>query len=174
MTTTVDLSADLNNWIRSAGLDTIQGSRTDDGRTIIWNKGGEVRYFVSFVDGYYVMTSSNRMGPESFHICTPTLVMLEKYLYGRFGNSIRKQKGLGWVRKPSSIDELQQGYMLGKEFFSDRERDALLDESGTVLAIGQVDRLVELSHYVDIPPSVIKDSFSEPQGKPLFSQIEER
>ncbi|VBA40266.1 Immunity factor for TNT [Mycobacterium innocens] len=53
MTTTVDFSTDLHNWLKSAGLDTIQGSRTDDGRTIICNRGGEIRYFVSFVDSCY-------------------------------------------------------------------------------------------------------------------------
>lgn len=32
MTAPVDLSLDLYNWIRSAGLDMTQGSQTDDGR----------------------------------------------------------------------------------------------------------------------------------------------
>ncbi|MBY0387386.1 MAG: TNT antitoxin family protein [Mycobacterium pseudokansasii] len=174
MTAPVDLSLDLYNWIRSAGLDMTQGSQTDDGRTVIWNKGGEVRYFVSYADGYSTMTSSNRMAPERFHLSSSTMPILEKYLYGRFGNSIRKQNGLGWVRKPCAIDELQQAYTIGKVTFYGRERDALIDESGTVLAIGEIDRLVELSHYLGAPVSAIKDSFFNPQGKPLFSPLGER
>ncbi|WP_269462793.1 hypothetical protein [Mycobacterium basiliense] len=34
----------------------IQGSQTDDGRVVIWNNGGE--------DRYYVITSSQRMSTE--------------------------------------------------------------------------------------------------------------
>ncbi|MBV8455141.1 MAG: hypothetical protein JO122_00820, partial [Acetobacteraceae bacterium] len=57
MTTSVDLSTGLQDWIRAAGLDLIQGSQANDGRTIIWNKGGKIRYFISVADGHYVITS---------------------------------------------------------------------------------------------------------------------
>ncbi len=46
MTIGVDLSTDLQDWIRLSGMNMIQGSETNDGRTILWNKGGEVRYFI--------------------------------------------------------------------------------------------------------------------------------
>ncbi|WP_331852715.1 Imm61 family immunity protein [Mycobacterium basiliense] len=52
----VDLTDELQVWIRLAGLDMIQGSQTDDGRVVIWNNGGE--------DRYYVITSSQRMSTE--------------------------------------------------------------------------------------------------------------
>jgi hypothetical protein len=58
VTNGVDLSPDLQQWLRTAGLDMIQGSQTDDGRTVLWNKGGESRYFIGVTDGWYLITSS--------------------------------------------------------------------------------------------------------------------
>ncbi|BBX73283.1 Imm61 family immunity protein [Mycobacterium shinjukuense] len=100
MTISVDLSSELQDWIQLAGLDIIQGSKTDDGRTVIWNKGGEICYFISVVDGYYVITSSQRMDAENFHFGTVSMAILERYLYGRFGGSVRSIYGLQRVRKP--------------------------------------------------------------------------
>ncbi|CMP93218.1 Hypothetical protein ERS181299_02643 [Mycobacterium tuberculosis] len=54
MTIGVDLSTDLQDWIRLSGMNMIQGSETNDGRTILWNKGGEVRYFIDRLAGWYV------------------------------------------------------------------------------------------------------------------------
>jgi Immunity protein 61 len=171
VTTSVDLSTELRDWIRFAGLDLIQGSQTDDGRTVIWNKGGEIRYFIDFVDGYYVITSSDRMDTEKFHFGAVTMILLEKYLCGRFGGSVRRIRGLRRVRKPFSLEELQHGCTIGKRMFAARERATLIDSTGTVVAIGAVDRLVELSHYIDVTVDTIKDSFLDPEGTPLFSPL---
>lgn len=168
MTASVDLSTSLQDWMRLAGMDLIQGSRTHDGRTVIWNKGGEIRYFIDTVDGYYVITSSDRMGPENFHFGALTMTLIERYLYGHFGGSVRKLRGLQRVQKPFMRDELKQGYGFGKVVFAARERDALRDPAGSMVAIAADDRLVELSHYIDIPVEIIKESFLDPEGKPLF------
>nr|WP_269195073.1 Imm61 family immunity protein [Mycobacterium avium] len=61
----MDLTSDLQAWIRLAGLDTVQGSETNDGRTIIWNQGGESRYFIDFADNWYIVNSSDRRGPKT-------------------------------------------------------------------------------------------------------------
>jgi Immunity protein 61 len=171
MTRSVDLSTDLRDWIRFAGLDLLQGSQTADGRTVIWNKGGEIRYFIDFVDGYYVITSSDRMDTEKFHFGTVTAVLLEKYLCGHFGGSVRRVRGLQRVRKPFSLEELAQGCTIGKRTFAERERATLIDSTGTVVAIGAVDRLVELSHYLDVTVVSIEDSFLDPEGAPLFTLL---
>jgi hypothetical protein len=169
VTNSVDLSTELQDWIRFAALDLIQGSHADDGRTVIWNKGGETRYFIDFVEGYYVITSSDRMDSEKFHLGTLTMPLLEKYLCGRFGGSVRKIRGLQRVRKPFSVDELQPGCTISKRSFAARERATLIDSTGTVVAIGAVDRLVELSHYLDVTVDTIKASYLAADGKPLFT-----
>ena len=168
MTGSVDLSTGLQDWARLAGMDLVQGSRTQDGRTVLWNKGGEIRYFINLTDSYYVITMSDRTSPEYFNFAAPTMELIEKYLYGRFGGSVRKAHGLKRLQKPFTRDELKQGYSFGKITFADRERETLIDRDGSTAAIAADDRLVEMSHYVDVPVETIKNSFLDPAGKPLF------
>ncbi|MBV8789866.1 MAG: TNT antitoxin family protein [Mycobacterium sp.] len=171
MTSSVDLSVGLQDWVRLAGMDLTQGSRTQDGRTVIWNKGGEIRYFINSVGSYYVITTSDRMGPEYFNLAALTMGLIEKYLYGRFGGSVRKREGLTRIQKPFSRDELKPGYRFGTVTFAGRERDSLIDGTGSMAAIAADDRLVEISHYIDVPIETIKDSFLDADGKPLFATL---
>lgn len=168
MTSGVDLSPDLQQWVRLAGLDMIQGSQTNDGRTIIWNKGGEVRYFIDKLDSWYIITSSDRMGPETYSFAAESMSVIEKYLYGAFGGMVRSDD-LPSLRAPFQRDELRPGYSIGKQAFAGRERHSLISPTGKVVAIAAVDRLVELSHYLDVPAEIIKNSYLAPDGKPLFN-----
>lgn len=163
----VDLSPDLQRWIRLAGLDMLQGTQTDDGRTIIWNKGGEVRYFIAPIDGWYVITSSDRMGPEAYDFAGRTMPVVEKYLYGKFGGSVRSGN-LPRLRIPFQRDQLRPGYRIGKQLFAGRDRHTLIDQTDQVVAIAGVEDLVELSHYLDATGKAIEDSYQAPDGKPLF------
>jgi hypothetical protein len=164
----VDITPDLQAWLHLAGLDVTQGSETADGRTIIWNKGGESRYFINSVDGWYVITSSDRMGPEVYSFAAESMPVLETYLYGHFGGSARSDN-LPSIRVPFRRDELRPGYSIRKQEFAGRERPALADTKGKVLAITAVDRLVELSHYLDAGIGAIKESYLSADGKPLFT-----
>ncbi|MBZ4503565.1 hypothetical protein GBP88_22975, partial [Mycobacterium avium subsp. hominissuis] len=169
MRSSLDLSPDLVYWIKLAGMDLKQGTQADDGRTLIWNKGGERRYFIDFRDGLYVITSSDRFSKEDFHFGADTMVLLEKYLYGHFGGSVRKSQGLPRIQKPFTRAELREGFSLGITTFFGREQDALIDPQGKLIAIAAEDRLVELSHYVQVSVDTIKESFLHADGKPLFA-----
>lgn len=169
MTIGVDLSTDLQDWIRLSGMNMIQGSETNDGRTILWNKGGEVRYFIDRLAGWYVITSSDRMSREGYEFAAASMSVIEKYLYGYFGGSVRSERELPAIRAPFQPEELMPEYSIGTMTFAGRQRDTLIDSSGTVVAITAADRLVELSHYLDVSVNVIKDSFLDTEGKPLFT-----
>lgn len=93
--------------------------------------------------------------------------VIEKYLYGSFGGLARGDD-LPAIRVPFQRDELRPGYRIGKQTFGGRERHTLIDPAGKAVAITAVDRLVELSHYLDAPIEVIKSSYLDPDGKPLF------
>lgn len=168
MTRSVDLTPDLEAWLRLADLDLIQGSQTDDNRTIIWNKGGEVRNFIGWADNWCVITSSDRMGPETYDLAAESMQVMEKYLYGEFGAMVRRDT-LPPIRTPFDRDELRPGYDISKMAFAGRERHALVDRDGRVVAIAAVDRLVELSHYLDVSVDTIKSSYLATDGKPLFT-----
>lgn len=163
----VDLSADLQRWVRLADLGMVQGTQTNDGRTIIWNTGGEVRYFIGIIDGWYVVTSSDRMGPEIYDFAGRTMPVVEKYLYGLFGGSVRGGD-LPRLKIPFRRDQLRPGYSIGKQVFAGRERHTLIDPLGEAVAIAGVEDLVELSHYLNATGRMIEDSYLSPDGKPLF------
>jgi hypothetical protein len=168
VTSSVDLTPDLQAWIRLAGLDSIQGSQTHDGRTIIWNKGGETRNFIDLVGDWYVITSSDRMAPESFSFAGKSMLVIERYLYGAFGGSVRG-KDLPLLRAPFERHELRPGYTIDNQFFAGRERSTLIDRAGRPVAIAAIDRLVAVSHYLDTSVDAIKASFEAADGKPLFN-----
>lgn len=155
--------------VSAAGMNMIQGSETNDGRTILWNKGGEVRYFIDRLAGWYVITSSDRMSREGYEFAAASMSVIEKYLYGYFGGSVRSERELPAIRAPFQPEELMPEYSIGTMTFAGRQRDTLIDSSGTVVAITAADRLVELSHYLDVSVNVIKDSFLDSEGKPLFT-----
>jgi hypothetical protein len=169
VTAGVDLTTDLETWIRFAGLDMIQGSQAEDSRTVIWNTGGEVRYFIDVVGGWYVITTSDRLGPETYEFAAESMSIIEKYLYGVFGDSVRQGEKLPHIRSPFNRDELKAGYSIGKQEFAGRERHILIDPTGNGVAITAVDRLVGLSHLLDVSVDVIKGSYLAPDGKPLFT-----
>lgn len=167
MTKGVDLTADLQAWIRLAGLDTVQGSETNDGRTIIWKQGGERRYFIDFADNWYTVNSSDRMGPENFNFAGRSMGVTERYLYGLFGGSVRRND-LPMLKAPFERHELRGGYSIDKQSFAGHERHVLRDRSGSYVAVAALDRLVTLSHYLGATIEDIKTSFQAPDGKPLF------
>lgn len=164
----VDLSSDLEAWIRLGGMDITKGSQRDDGRTVIWTGAGETRYFIHATDGWYVVTSSDRMGPESYEFAAGSMAVVEKYLYVAFGQSVRGDD-LPYIRVPFQRNELRPGYGVGARDFAGRERHTLLDSNGKTVAITAIDRLVELSHYLNASVDEIKASYLAPDGKPLFT-----
>lgn len=163
----VDLSPELQRWIRLAGFEVVQGTQAKDGRTVIWNKGGEVRYFIGALDGWYVLTSSDRMGPEAYEFAGLTMPVIEKHLYGLFGGLVRS-RGLPRLRIPFQRDRLRPGYSIGKQTFAGRERHTLIDHTDKVVAIAGVEDLVELSHYLDASGEAIEESYLSVDGKPIL------
>lgn len=124
---------------------------------------------LSTLAGWYVITSSDRMSREGYEFAAASMSVIEKYLYGYFGGSVRSERELPAIRAPFQPEELMPEYSIGTMTFAGRQRDTLIDSSGTVVAITAADRLVELSHYLDVSVNVIKDSFLDSEGKPLFT-----
>ncbi|MET2822396.1 necrotizing toxin immunity factor IFT, partial [Mycobacterium tuberculosis] len=106
---------------------------------------------------------------EGYEFAAASMSVIEKYLYGYFGGSVRSERELPAIRAPFQPEELMPEYSIGTMTFAGRQRDTLIDSSGTVVAITAADRLVELSHYLDVSVNVIKDSFLDSEGKPLFT-----
>jgi hypothetical protein len=106
-----------------AGLHLTQGSLTDDGRTLLWSNLGESRYFIDAIDGWYVITCSDRMGPETYESSADSLAVIEKYLFGTYGSIVRGGEDLPRIKVPFRRDELRPEYSIGKQIFAGRASD---------------------------------------------------
>lgn len=169
----IDISSRLQEWSARAGYTlTLQG----DGRAEFWSRGGEVRYFIGARDdGWFVVTSSDRLGPEYLTLATTSVEAMERYFFGMFGEYIRSGQRLSRVRMPRTREEISPGYVIDTRVFDRVERLALIDVDGSAVAItssGKVSgtrELVELSLYLTATVDDIVASSLDPEGKPLFT-----
>jgi hypothetical protein len=131
----IDISTELENW---AGLAEFSLTRhAEDGQAdIFWNRGGEVRYFIrEKLDGWIEVTCSDRMGPEYFIFYGASAAVVERFLFGWFGDTHRSLRKLPVLATPMSADELISGYRIVLQTFDGVDRYALIDPS---------DRMVEV------------------------------
>lgn len=179
MTDGFEISRGLEQWGTLAGYTLTHASYAHDGRALFWSAGGEVRLFVQLRDdGWYVITRSERLGEEYFSFAAPLMSTLERYLFGKFGRSIRSDRGLPLVPMPTSLDEVSSGFFIEARFFDGVERLTLISHDGydgTVAAICGGGKLIataalaELSLYLTTPVNDIMASFLAADGKPLFA-----
>lgn len=172
----IEISPKLEEWGSLAGYTLTAGARAHDGRPLFWSAGGEVRTYVDLnVNGWFVITDSDRFGPEFFVLAAPAMATIEKYLYGRFGRSIRSRRSLPRVHIPTTREELSAGYSLGTQMFEGVQRLALINAAGDTVAIASSDEvtgtgdLAKLSLYLTVTVDDITAAFLDPKGKPLFA-----
>ncbi len=171
---TINFSHELVEWAESAKYALTPSPITDDQRAIFWtNPGGEIRLFVGVSDsGWSTITSSERMGAEQFEFAARSQFVLERYLFGYFGEVIRGRLGLAELDIPAFEDEICAGFNITDIEFDGVSRRALVDPSGEAIAVGSLSvgnsTLVAMSTYVNSSIGDLEDSFQSPDGKPLF------
>lgn len=183
MTDGVYISEDLAGWATRAGYEVTQGSQPalrdnvdDTGRAVIWANHGEVRYFVGrHASGWFYVTSSERMSDEVLEFAAESMRLIELYFYGKLVLSLRSLLKLPFLKYPRSADDAVGGYSLGTATFEGRENLALIDAEGRAIAlttsgkIAGTAELVCLSSYLVSSVEVIKSSYLNPSGQPLFT-----
>jgi hypothetical protein len=138
--------------------------------------GGEVRHFIGFDDGWYVVTDSDRMGSEHFILAAPSMTTIERYLFGRFCLSIRSNADLPRVHAPTSTDGISAHFSIETRCFEGVDRFALIDTDGSIAAISSADKvtaraeLTKLALYLTATIDQIEASAFDPDGKPLFER----
>lgn len=175
MTGGVAFTRELENWAGLAGYELTPAARAHDGRAVFWNKGGEVRLLVAARDdGWFVLTDSDRLGEEQFVLAAVSLPVVEKYLWGSFGLSIRSRRGMPDIKLPYAANDVDHGFSIGVVQFDGRERQALLDSAGQPVAVcgggalmGTRD-MARLSLYLNSTVPQIQESFENTDGRPLF------
>jgi hypothetical protein len=175
MTGQVEIPPQLEEWGKLAGYTLTPAFRAYDGRALFWSAGGEVRLYIGANDdGWFVITRSERLGPERFRLAAPSMGTIQRYFFGKFGRGIRSNRGLPLVPMPRSKEEVSVRFAIGNRLFGGVERLALISSDGSVVAISGGGKLVATAELVDLSvclTATIEDivaSFLEPGGKPLF------
>jgi hypothetical protein len=172
----IPISPRLEEWAVLAGYSLTPGSVTDDGRALFWSDGGEVRHFVGANDsGWFVVTDSDRLGPEYYRFAAHSLNTIEKHFFGKFGEYIRSIRNFPSIHIPNTKEEVSQGFSIEYRKFEQVDRLALIDSAGTILAFSSADliigtmELVALSVYLPATVDDITVAFLSPDGSPLFA-----
>lgn len=170
----MDLSHEIENWASLAKFSltrNTEGSDTD----IFWNRDGEVRYFVrGRQDGWTEVTSSDRLGPESFTFAGASPQVVERFLFGWFGKTYRSINKLSPLAAPRAADKLANGYRIASQEVDGVERHTLVDSANRTIAISSggrlmaPDRLAVLSVLLHATTDEIEESFRREDGSPLF------
>ncbi|WP_082459702.1 MULTISPECIES: TNT antitoxin family protein [unclassified Mycobacterium] len=175
MTDTIRVSKRLAQWAELAGYTLTPGDCTDDGRAILWAASGEIRLFIGQNDAsWFIVTDSDRMGPEHFVLAAPSMDAIEKYLYGRFCLHIRSARGLPRVGVPVSDSGFVSTYSIEARDFEGTQRFALVASDGSTLAVSSSDKVTataelrKLALYLTATIDQIEESAIDPDGKPLF------
>jgi hypothetical protein len=176
MKNSIEITARLTEWAELAGYGFTSGSVTDDGRAMFWSPGGEVRHFVGADSpGWFIVTDSDRLGPEYLMFLAPSMATIEAYFFGKFGGYIRSRKKLPRVHVPFTMDEIHAGFTIESRDFDGVNRFTLIGSDGSKIAASRGDKfsatadLVELSHYQTVSTDDIVASYLDPLGKPLFT-----
>jgi hypothetical protein len=175
MTESIEISAELKKWGELAGYKLAHGTNPNDGVAVFSASLGETRILIRRNNtGWFVITDSDRMGPEQFILATPSMATVERYFFGKFGLAIRSLRNLPRVRVPVSAEKLSPGFRLETRIFDGVERWALIALDDSTVAVGSTDQvtgtaeLVRLSLYLSSTIDEIIASVLDPDGKPLF------
>jgi hypothetical protein len=171
----IGLTAEVKLWAQRAGYSVTESS-SEDGRAIIWNSGGEIRYFIGKDAGdWIVITSSERMGEEQFELASALPGLVERRFVAIFARLVRAHMGLARLSRPQSAADLASGYSVGVQSFWGKDRRTLVDPGGRVIAVVNGGELVgtlnvvELSVFASNTLEAIVQSMMDASGKPLFS-----
>ncbi|GAB1815540.1 Imm61 family immunity protein [Mycobacterium sp. MUNTM1] len=174
MSRMVVVSEDLEEWASAAEYSLTHASEIGE-PAIFWNSGGEIRKFIALdIEGWFVVSTSERMGNDQFNLAAPSMETVERYLYAYFGQTMREARHLPRLRQPSKIGEIPDGFTIRQMEFGGRLRRSLVGPMGTIVAVGSGDAvlgtmmLVRLARSLSVTVEAIKESFLSEDGTPLF------
>lgn len=171
----IGLTAAFERWADRARFQITEPSSTD-ARTIVWDDGGEIRYFVGKdVDGWIVVTKSVRMADEHFELASVHPALVERWFVAAFGRNYRAFHRSQRLSLPVMAEKLAAGYSIGKQELWGQNRCTLIDSQGQMIAVVGGDDVIGTTNvaYLSVLASntvdAIEQSFLDPEGKPVFA-----
>ncbi|WP_241177780.1 Imm61 family immunity protein [Mycolicibacterium nivoides] len=171
MTGVVILSPDCLGWARTAGF----VHRTDDAAGIVELRSevdAPIRYVIRRPStGRVELVEVDELGDEQLVLFVAEIEVLERYLFGMFGDDIRAEVDLPFVELRWGRESLAAGYELddtnpGYQILTATDR-------GPVAAVPRSEvgllALVPLSHFLGWSLAALKRSFLDENFRPLLS-----
>ncbi|MGZ0067977.1 Imm61 family immunity protein [Microbacterium sp. Yaish 1] len=160
-------SSEFREWARRAGYSVA----LEENRIVIFDVGGEIRYYVGAQSGDYVVTRADRSEAERFVLSARAFVDVERYLTRALSVDARAAAGLSPVKLPFDEESVAPGY----ETVTLADGLAGLTRStGEVRGVRFADRFVhpavQYSYYADADLADLRRSLEAPDGAPLFTR----
>lgn len=169
--TAMKVSRDLVTWAAESGFNWKPEGYGEPMR--FSNRGGEERYYVRTSanrPGWIDVTNASRTGGEQHLFSARNMDVAERFFWGLFGSDRRSRMHLPRLRIPIRADQVARGFCIE---LPESGQSRLVDPEGeNVMAatsdISDVANLVRTSHWMSVPLRVLKESFSDPEGRPAF------
>jgi hypothetical protein len=163
------VSEDLIAWAKDAGFDVAQDGSTE---TIMSNKGGEERFFVRPMPdrpGWYAVTNASRAEDETFLFVASGLEVVERYFWGFFGGVMRSRLGMRRLPVPIAAEQVSPPYRIesasGSTQLIAANGDLVMGAQGDITDVGM---LVRTSHWLAAQLPLLKQTYRDPNGRPLI------
>lgn len=164
------LSPDCLGWVRAAGY--VWSTDDSTGTFVLRSQMGPptTRYLIRQVRDRLRLTQADDDAEERTLLYAADREVLERFLYGVFGDDIRDDLGLPYLELPWAADDLAAGFTL--EGFDRGYRT--LRRGGVPVAAApdptlSLLALVPLSHFLGFTAAALKTAFFAEDGAPLLT-----
>lgn len=163
--------SEFREWARRAGYSVA----LEENRIVIFDVGGDIRYYVGAQSGDYVVTRADRSEAERFVLSARASVDVERYLTWALSVDARAAAGLSPVRLPFDKESVAPGY---ETVILNDGLAGLRRSTGEVRGARFADRFVhpavQYSYYADADLADLRRSLEAPDGAPLFTRFVSR
>lgn len=169
--TAMGISRDLVAWAAESGFSWKPAGYGEAMR--FFNQGGEERYYFrgsTDEPGWIEITDASRSGGEQHLFSARNMDVAERFFWGLFGSERRSRMQLPNLRIPIRADQIARGFCI--EVPESGQSRLVAPDGENVMAatsdISDVANLVRTSHWMSVPLRVLKESYSDPEGRPAF------
>lgn len=169
-----DLSPECVGWAQTAGY-TLRVDDQEDAAVLRSEVGGPTRYVIRHrgAGRLELSQADGDDGDEEERLLyAANRGVLERYLFGLFGDDIREELGLPFLEMPWTAADVAAGYAIAAP--SRGNRILTHAQHGPVAAVPESPisllTLVPLSHFVPLDSADLKRSFMHEYGWPLLER----
>jgi hypothetical protein len=166
---TTDIEPTMSRFPELTKAANYSMATSGDGSWCFYNLGGEVRLYLRWVDGRFVLSKAEREQPEHTLFVSSVIDDVEKFLIYHLTGLYRRRQGqqqLLVTPIPVTADSVAPGFSLQL----DGEGLATLTEAATgAERHGRVIAVAEFSHYAALSADELRTLTLHPERSPVFA-----